>query len=831
MPLTINGLCLAAFWIGADLTRAPLLTNPIRFGDVTLHPASAEIDRDGIRQRLPDQAFEVLELLASRPAELVTREELIARLWPAKTFIDTHAGLNTAIKKLRVALGDDADRPKYVETIPRRGYRFVARVEPVDSAAAPAPLLASAPLTPSVQFAAVASPVVAPTPSRRAPSRHRSILFGALAIMLAGAVVTWQARVAPPSSPQGNTAPSAPSSRNVAVLPFLNLTGDPGQDYLALGLAENVLHQLAQLPDLNVIAHTSSFQFREPAGDVRELGRKLNARYLLEGSVQTSATRMRVTTQLIDATSGSHLWSMSFDRSPKDLLATEDEIALQVARALQVGGADSHPGSIHHSGTLDSAAWLALQQGRALSATRNYHNLEEAVANLERAVHLDPQFANAYVELANAYLLRGIYTLTTSDATKRELLRRAASQASAAADRALAIDPALGEALIMRAMARLVAWDATEADWGLFRRGMDQLGGWKAAEADFRAGLALSPNSARGHQMLGELLIDYAGRNEEGVALIERARLLDPLEPRGPYYLGFFELRRGNISEAERQLLAALELRPDYAPALRRMAWLNWMWRGSFADAIKYSEAALQADPQRILAVESVPSYLELGEQAAAFSLLFQADAPYAPLVRLYAGNSSGAAALLYANPARYDACDSSMDSFSIMEDARAVRNYARARRFLEQNAGIAIQDAKATVPPGSEHAATVLAQLLEWSGEHVHARRLVEVALTQLDRARETVIANCVNVARTRARALALLGREAESIEAMKRALMEQNAWYEGWYLFERDPAFAPLRANPEFHALQASYRQRVAGGRERLAQLRAEGLIPARP
>jgi TolB-like protein len=325
-----------------------------------------------------------------------------------------------------------------------------------------------------------------------------------------------------PNSPRTDAA-KVPSG-NVAVLPFLNLTGDARQDHLALGFAENVLHELAQLRGINVIAHTSSFALRRDVGDIREIGRKLNARYVLEGSLQGSAARIRITTQLIDSTSGTHLWSKSFDRPAEDIFAVQDEIA---------------------SGTRNLDAWLAFQQGRELAATRRSANLDAAVTSFESAVKLDSQFARAYVELADAYVLRYQYSTPEGPGAALREKRQATDDASEAVSRALAIDPNLGDALIVRGYAASLVDD------------------YDRAEADYRAGLVLTPNSARGHQLLGELLVDQRGREEEGLAMIERARLLDPLEPRGPYYEGIIALLRGDAGQAERLFLSALELRSD----------------------------------------------------------------------------------------------------------------------------------------------------------------------------------------------------------------------------------------------------------------------------
>ncbi|HEY0766662.1 MAG TPA: hypothetical protein VGD47_01785, partial [Steroidobacteraceae bacterium] len=424
-------------------------------------------------------------------------------------------------------------------------------------------------------------------------------------------------------------------------------------------------------------------------------------------------------------------------------------------------------------------------------------------------------FAEAYVELGNAYLLQAQYGPAMGAEATSRVLRQAADRAGAAVDSALGIDPKLGEALILRGALAMRLDDTPKA------------------EADLRAGLALSPSSARGHQLLGELLAEDPAKIEEALALIERARPLDPLEPRGLYYQGLLESLRGNVAEAERLLLAALQLRPDYAPALTRLALLNWVWRGQFAEAIKYTEYAVKADPQApYLRGPAIASYLELDDVAAAQSLAPRAAAgDFAEALHTYAGDYGAAAALLYADPQRYSACDWSSDSYALLEQARASRQYARARDFLERRASIVVHGDALLVKAGAEHAATVVAQILETSGDHAGARRLLEAVLRQLDRATPPTSGNCVHVTRTRARTLALLQRDAEAIVALKRATLGENAWYYGWYLFDRDPAYARVREDPEFRSLRAAYRARVEAERGKLAPLRSAGLIPARP
>jgi hypothetical protein len=199
--------------------------------------------------------------------------------------------------------------------------------------------------------------------------------------------------------------------------------------------------------------------------------------------------------------------------------------------------------------------------------------------------------------------------------------------------------------------------------------------------------------------------------------------------------------------------------------------------------------------------------------------------------LRLYSGDYRAAAAQLYAEPRLYIACDWTSGSYAVLEQARASGEYARARDFLEQQASIGARSDAPLVKPGAEHAATIVAELLESSGDHQGARRLLEAVLRQLDRTTAPVSGNCVHVGRTRARTLALLQRDAEALAALKRATLGENAWYHGWYVFERDPAYARVRGDPEFRSLRAAYRALVESERGKLAQLRSAGLVPARP
>lgn len=770
----------------------------IRFGELSLDLSSGEIVRDGVRVRLQDHAFRVLELLTAHPGEVVSRERLIAHVWPRTTYIDTDAGLNTAVKRLRAALGDDADAPRYFETVPRRGYRFIAPVIPLADDPPGPERKVQGDVAPPARLAAVPRPW-----RRRAMLGMASLLVAALI----GTLGYWLVAVRGPA-PDTHVGPAAKlPERTVAVLPFLNLTGDPRREYLALGIADTLLHRLADVREIHVIARTSSFEFQGRNQDVRDIGRRLNARYLVEGSVQESAARLRITAQLIDAASGAHIWSRSFDRQPDDIFAVQDEITLEVARALQLSVTALDNRSLRPIGTAQFDAWLAYEQGRALMTARRTRDLHAAVTALERAVRLDPQFAAAYAALANALLIEADFASppgTSAPQASHDARLRAAPLIRSA----LALDATNGDALVARAhMARIEDNPV-------------------AAEADYRRAIRSNPNLAQGYLGLGELLIDHFGKLNEGRTMIARARLLDPLEPRGPYYAGLVELFRDRPAAGERLMVETLRIRPDYAPALVRLGWSNWRRDARFADAIKYGEQALRLDPDSIWAKDMLlPWYLELGEADAAEAML-GTRAPLrelAILLHFYRREYGRAGELVYTRPATAGPGD--IDAFVLLEHAMANDETARALRVLEQR--VAVGDGR------DEDAVIVRARLLAAAGDALRARRMLEESLARLDEGARQVRVFGGFARAARARVLADLGRRADAMAELRRVTHEAHDWTYGWYIFERDPFFLPLRTDPGFEALRKAYLARVAAARSRLETWRAEGVLsqPAPP
>ncbi len=362
----------------------------------------------------------------------------------------------------------------------------------------------------------------------------------------------------------------------VAVLPFENLSTAADGEVLALGIAESVLHQLANLQQLDVISRTSSFNFRGRSEDAREIGRLLKANYLLEGSVQSDRARLRITTQLIDARTGADVWSMRFDRRPSDIFAVQDEIAVQVTRALELTLDENAMARMKGQGTENLDAYLAYLQARTLLAGDRVADVQQAIEQLQRAAELDPNFAAAYVGLAEAGLFAAEYDVTEDRQSRFEA---ALAEGLVLVERALSVDPDNGEAYLARAS-------------------MKAFTDLVAAEADFRRGLELSPNSARGYHGLAVVLYETPARRDEALAMLDRARKLDPLQPAYDVTKAVFLLyERGDVQSAENLLLDVLRRNPDYQPALARLSEIRIYVLGQSADGIESAERALELDP------------------------------------------------------------------------------------------------------------------------------------------------------------------------------------------------------------------------------------------
>jgi TolB-like protein/Tfp pilus assembly protein PilF len=647
-----------------------------------------------------------------------------------------------------------------------------------------------------------------PRPTARGIRRYADVAIIAVLVATVAALLARQA----------HDAGSDRGAQTVAVLPFENLSRAEDGEVLALGIAEAVLHQLANLAQLEVISRTSSFAFRERNQDAREIGQQLGARYLLEGSVQSDRTRMRVTTQLIDARTGSDVWSMRFDRPPGDVFAVQDEIAVQVARALELSLDANATDRLTGQGTNNLDAYLAYLQGRSLLANDRVVDMREAIAQFERATTLDPNFAAPYVSLAEAELFVAEYDVTEDRPMRFE---RALAHGRGLVERALAIDPDYGDAYLQRAS--LIAFDDLHA-----------------AEADYRRGLELSPNSARGYAGLAAVLYEDPARRDEALELVDKARKLDPLEPGYDVTKAvFLHYERGDPKAASALLAQVVEHNPNYLPALVRLCEINGHSTGREAEGVLNCERALAVDPlseeaRRLL----VKIYLDLDDEVAATNAAGDPArrADVARVQILMARKDWLPAGELAYEALEYHTVSPNtrvMVFAAIRMHAKVAHETARAIAAMEQAANIGWDAAGNPVladrSPLRDNEIELGAILLQ-GPQPERGRRLLTAVVERMQRDLRTAHRPEYWYLRWHPVALALLGRREEALAMLERSASRHQLAPQHWWFMEAEPAFDPLRKDPRFVAMTRDIREHVEEQRRELARLRREGLIPDR-
>ena len=506
----------------------------VRFGVFQLDLRTGELRKGGVRINLPDQPFQVLKTLLDRPGELVTREELRQRLWSAETFVDFEHGLNAAVRRLRDALGDSAEAPLFIETLPRRGYRFIAPViqQPAAQTAEPS--------RPGVESVGAASPTSEEKPARQL----RPVVWRMVAAVgLMAVAVLWVSGYRP-WSPAARQSTSASGRFLVAVLPFENLTGDPDQEYIGDGMTEELIAQLGRTDPsrLGVIARTSAMQFKNTTKRADQIGSELGVNYLLEGSVRTTGSRVRIAVQLIETQRQSQLWAEQYERDAGNLLTLQREVAEAIARQIttSLAIAPLHISDARRHST-NAEAYEHYLRGRYYWSKNTADRLQQAMEHFHRAIELDPSYALAYSGLADTYTLLGADGFSP--------MSEAYPLGRTAALKALELDDTLGEA--HNSLAAITAdyyWD------------------WAEAERHFKRAIALNPNYEPALRFYSFYLAAM-GRIDEALDFAERARRLDPVSPEAQMNLGVILYFARRYDEAVEEITEALELAPDFGPA------------------------------------------------------------------------------------------------------------------------------------------------------------------------------------------------------------------------------------------------------------------------
>ncbi len=527
----------------------------IRFAEFKVDPRAGELRKLGVKIKLQEQPLQVLAMLLEHPGEVVTREELQQRIWPADTSVDFENGLNKAINKLREALGDSAENPRFVETLPRHGYRFIASLDRV--------------VEQQGGHLAEGRHVGVPPQSRRwLAAVGGAAILGSLifSLNLAGL----RERLF------GNTA--ARPIQSIAVLPLVNLSGDATQEYFADGMTEALITELGRLGAFRVISRTSAMHYKASKKTLPEIARELNVDAIVEGAVLRSENRVRITTKLIRATPENQLWAESYERDLRDTLLLQGDIARAIAREVHIMlSPESQIRLASGRRQVNLEAYDIYLKGRYEASKWTAEGRRKSIQYFEQSIQKDPTYAEAWAGLANVYGLNAAYRL----------------QAMQAALRALELDETVPEAHTALALVKHWEWV------------------WGAARKELQRAIALDPNNAEAHQFSGYNFI-YMGRYDEAVAEMQRAVELDPFEGNKRNSLGAALLFARRDDEALEQYRQVPD--PDVNSETRhsRMAEI-YARKGMRKEAINEVLTALRLAGEKDLAVLVEQKYLSAG--------------------------------------------------------------------------------------------------------------------------------------------------------------------------------------------------------------------------
>jgi TolB-like protein/DNA-binding winged helix-turn-helix (wHTH) protein/Flp pilus assembly protein TadD len=529
----------------------------IRFDGWLVSFESGEITKDGSTHRLQDQPLQILNELAQHPGQVVTREQLISRLWP-KGVVEFDTGLNTAMRKLRIALGDDADTPRYIETIPRKGYRFIAQLGPGPDRPPSRPVE----YVPT-QFET--GPVIGRRSSdRRAPLKRLAWGFGSILAAVVLSIVAW--RMPGELFQSGVTPPKLPT---IVVLPLVDMSVGQKEQALCDGLTDELSNWLAHIPTLRVVARTSAFAFKGTNTDVREIARQLDATHILEGSLRRSGNQMRITVQLIEGVGGLHIWSDSYDLPLGDIFLIEDTVSRSVAEALHLTLSSDTTEHWAQRKQENMESYELYLLGRARQRKRTADDNLRAAEFFRRAVATDPQNALALVGLAET-LLNGL-------SLNRAPIEDVKAEAEPLINRALTISPTLSDALAVKGwllteefkfdeampvLQRAIAENPNQARAQRFLGDLyDRRADPRSALKHFSTAARLDPLDFISHVFRCQELTDM-GIFDEADKACRRARELDSTNMWGPLGTSWIARARGNTVEAARWLYEARKLAP-----------------------------------------------------------------------------------------------------------------------------------------------------------------------------------------------------------------------------------------------------------------------------
>ncbi len=525
-------------------TQAP--PRVVRFGLFEVDLEASELRKKGLRLKLQDQPLNLLKVLLEHPGTLITRDELRQRLWKPDTFVEFDHSLNTAMMRLREVLGDSSDNPMFIETVPRKGYRFIAPVHDVERER---PQQVAEPGSPAADIAVGNEPIATKAGAEpetemagsvravRQVSLRRAVLVGSAAVVILVAVIVLLLQ-----SRMGFRSKTSATRQitSIAVLPMENLSGDAGQDYFADGMTDELIASLARISSLRVISRTTAMEYKGRHESLEKIAHDLNVDAVVEGTVLRAGGRVRITAELVQVSTDRHLWADTYESPMGDVLALQNQVASAIVSQIRIKLTPQDKEHLAATRSINSAAFEDYLKGRYYWGKRSEDSLDKAIHYFQSATEEDPQYALAYAGLADCYGILGaaiVGTIPTSEV---------APKAEAAATRAVDLDPMLAETQTALATVEF------NYDWK-----------WTAAETGFRRAIQLNPSYATAHQRYS-LYLMAMGRTEESLAEMNLARSLDPLSLSVNFSLGWRLYMARQYDQAIAQLLNTIEMDPAY---------------------------------------------------------------------------------------------------------------------------------------------------------------------------------------------------------------------------------------------------------------------------
>jgi len=560
----------------------------LHFGVFEMDLRAGELRKHGLRVRLQEQPFQLLAMLVEHPGEIVTREELQKKLWPGDTFVDFDHGLNKAVSKIREALGDSAENPRFVETVARRGYRFLADVK----VAAEAPVRGRQAATLARHVAEAGDHRgLAGTPAMSKPflSSRTWKISACVLLLLVVSLSAWKlySRYHP-----------SPVIRSLAVLPLESLSNDATQDYFADGMTDELISDLGQISALRVISRTSVMGYKHTHKPLPQIAHELNVDAVVEGTVLRSGEQVRITSQLIDASTDKHLWSQSYQGELRDTLALQNQVARAIADQIRINVNPQEQAALKNVKVVDPQAYESFLKGRYFWNKRTAEGLKVALAYFNQAIDEDPKYAQAYSGLADTYSLLGDWQYAVM------IPKEALPKAKAAAIKALELDSTLGEAH------NSLAFCLDGFDWD-----------FDSAGKEFRRAIELNPSYATAHHWYAWHL-SLLGRYDEAIAEMRKAENLDPLSLIINADLAELLVLEHSYEESIQQSRKTIEMDPNFALAHNQLAQAYLQKHMNEEAVAELQKAAQLSGGSSTVMANLARAYAVSGKRAEAIKLL-----------------------------------------------------------------------------------------------------------------------------------------------------------------------------------------------------------------